>query len=493
MKIRTLFNFLFLLLLPLLLNAQTEQGEGKEWSLRECLDYALQNNLDVQLSKLNIADNKALLEQANFARLPNLNGFASHSYNWGRSFDVYTNAPITQRVRSNNFGVSSNLTLFNGMQIHNTVKQSQQNYNASKADMEKAQNDLMLNVVSLYLQIMFDQENLDNSQRLLGNTESQIERTEKLVNGGVLAETNLLELLAQKATDEVQVVTNENALAFSILSLKQLLQIPYEEPFDIIIPEIADPESDLLIESASEIYNTAEATMPEVQSADLNIMSAETGVKIAQGAYYPTLTLQAGVNTFFSSAQAVQYSSEVIGYEETAIGYINIPADLSPDGVPIQYPVFSQYPQTQIIESDFLFWDQLEESLRKSIGFNLSIPIYNRHQVKTGVNRAKIQYQRAQVTSKQVKNQLRQTIETARQDVLAASKTFDANQRRLESLQETFRITESQFNIGAANQTDYNVARNNMINAQSDLVRTKYDYVFKMKVLDFYLGKTLEF
>ena len=359
--------------------------------------------------------------------------------------------------------------------------------------MEKAQNDLQLNVVSLYLQIMFDQENLDNSQRLLGNTESQIERTEKLVNGGVLAETNLLELLAQKATDEVQVVTNENALAFSILSLKQLLQIPYEEPFDIIIPDISDPETDLLIESASEIYNTAEATMPEVQSADLNIMSAETGVKIAQGAYYPTLTLQAGVNTFYSSAQAIQYSSEVVGYEETAIGYINIPADLSPDGVPIQYPVFSQYPQTQITESDFPFWDQLEESLRKSIGFNLSIPIYNRHQVKTGVNRAKIQYQRAQVTSKQVKNQLRQTIETARQDVLAASKTFDANTKRLESLSETFRITESQFNIGAANQTDYNVARNNMINAQSDLLRTKYDYVFKTKVLDFYLGKTLEF
>jgi len=483
-KISTLF-------LSILLFAAV-QAQETQWTLQQCVDYALQNNIDVKLQQLNIDDNKALFDQSKFARMPNLNGFVNHNYNWGRSFDVFTNAPVTQRVRSNNFALSAGVTLFNGMQNQNTLVQSRQNFQASQADFEKAKNDLMLNVVSSYLQILFDTENLNNAQRLLLNTEEQIIQTEKLVKGGVLAETNLLDLLSQKASDEVQVVNSENALSFSILRLKQLLQLNDEDAFDIVIPDIDDPATDLLIEDANTIYQTAEATLPEIKSADLNEQSAKTGIKIAQGNYYPTLSMSAGINTFFSSAQAIQVSREVTGTETQAIGFINLPPDLVPDGTPLQYPVFSELPVQELVTSEFPFWDQLDESLRQSIGFSLNIPIYNRHQVKTGVNRSKIQYERARLNSQQIRNQLRQNIETARQDVLAASKTFGANTRRLEALQETFRVTETQFNIGAANITDYNVARNNLINAQSDLLRAKFDYIFKMKVLDFYLGKELK-
>ncbi len=476
----------------LFLMAQLAFGQETKWTLQQCVDYALQNNLDVKLQQLNIDDTKAQFDQAKFARMPSLNGFASHNYNWGRSFDVFTNAPVTQRVRSNNFGVNSNVTLFNGMRNQNTIVQSRQNYEASQVDLEKSKNDLMLNVVSAYLQILFDNENLNNAQRLLLNTEEQIEQTEKLVRGGVLAETNLLDLLSQKASDEVQVVNAENALTFSILRLKQLLQLNDEEPFDVVIPEIEDPTTDLIIENASTIYQTAEATLPEIKSADLNVQSAETGIKIAQGNYYPTLTMSAGINTFYSSAQEVQVSQEITGTETQTIGFINLPPDLVPDGVPLQYPVFSELPIRELVTSDFLFWDQLDESLRQSIGVTLQIPIYNRHQVKTAVNRSKIQYERSRLNAQLTRNQLRQNIETARQDVVAASKTFAANKKRLEALQETFRVTEVQFNSGAANITDYNVARNNLVSAQSDLLRTKFDYVFKMKVLDFYLGKELK-
>jgi outer membrane protein len=470
----------------------TVQAQDAQWDLQQCVDYALQNNIDVKLQKLNIDDSEALLEQSKFARMPNLNGFASHNYNWGRSFDVFTNTPVTQRVRSNNFGLNSSVTLFNGMRNQNTIVQSKQNVEASQADLEKSKNDLMLNVVSSYLQILFDSENLNNAQRLLLNTEEQITRTEKLVNGGVLAETNLLDLLSQKASDEVQVVNSENALAFSRLRLKQLLQLSEDESFEVIIPEIADPETDLLIEQSEAIYQTAEAALPEIKSADLTVQSAETGIKIAQGNYYPTLSLSAGINTFYSSAQAVQVSREITGTETTPIGFINLPPDLVPDGIPLQYPVFSEIPVQELVATDFLFWDQLDESLRQSIGFNIQIPIYNRHQVKTGVNRSKIQYERARLNSQRIRNQLRQSIETARQDAFAASKTFAANKRRLEALQETFRVTETQFNIGVANITDYNVARNNLVNAESDLLRAKFDYVFKMKVLDFYMGRELK-
>ncbi len=469
--------------------AQSSNTSAQPWSLTDCLDYAIANNLQIKSQDLTVEQQRLQLVQSKHSRYPNLNGNVGHNYNWGRSFDVFTNAPVTERVQSNSFSLSSSVVLFDGFRITNTIKQNDVRLEQTEFDLEEQKNTLQINVITGYVTVLFNKENLANAQRLYQNSLNQLERTEKLVKSGVLPQTNLLDLKSQNANDKLQVVQNENALQLSLLQLAQLLQLPQEQiaDFDIIIPELPSASTAVIAESVEEVYQTAESSMPEVQSADLGVQSAELGIKIAQANYYPTLTLSGSISTFYSSAQDVQ----VVGQTPTGevntveIGYVNDPTG--------RLPVFSDVPQTELQFADFTFADQLDESLRRGFGFNLSIPIYNRHQAKTAVANAQVQREQARVTAAITRNQLRQTVETAYYDVLAAINTYSANQQRVDATQETFRVTEKQYNAGAANITDYQVARNNLSNAQADLIRAKYDLLFRQKILDFYLGRELKF
>ncbi|MBX2842359.1 MAG: TolC family protein [Flammeovirgaceae bacterium] len=466
----------------------------EQWDLEKCVDYAIENNLTIQQVKLDIDINEVALTQSKHEMLPNLNGFASHDYNWGRSFDVYTNEPVNARVRSNNFGLSSSWVLFRGMSVQNTIKQNKLNLEASRLNLEDQKNFLMLNVVNAYLRILMARETLKVAENRVSNSEEQITQTRKLVNAGVLPETNLFDLLSQLATEELQVVNAENDINFNTLQLKQLLQIEDAQPFQIFIPDsIPDPDENFVLQPVKEIYDYAEGVQPNVISADKNVESSEVGIDIAKSNFMPTLSLRAGINTFYSSAQATQVERDVT-LGTAPIGYFELPPELSPTGDLIQWPVLSDAVpiSSDFIESDFGFKDQLEESLRKSIGFSLSIPIYNRHMVRAAVNNAKIQNERARLQSKIVRNELRQTIEQSNLDVISAGKSFSANQRRVQALTETFRVTEQRYQLGSSNITDLNIAKNNLSMAEADLITSKYQYIFRMKILDFYLGKEIK-
>ncbi|MDW7691876.1 TolC family protein [Flammeovirgaceae bacterium SG7u.111] len=456
----------------------------EKWDLQKCIDYAISNNLDLRLSELSIERNEATLQQSKHARYPDLNGFANQNYNWGRSFDVYTNDAVTARVRSNNFGLNSSVTLFNGFSIANTIKRDEMTLKASKADLKDSEYNLIMNIATFYLQIIFNLENLDIAQRQLENSNEQITRTEKLVNAGVLPESNLLDLLSQRATDDLQVVNAENTLALSILNLKQLLQLPASEEFEIEIPELPDPEEAPIIMESEDIFKISESILPVVESADLNIEASELSIEIAKSNYYPTLTLSGGINTFYSSAQ--QFRQQVIpgSFTESSLGYF-----YNDNGT--TSPVYTVQPQFERIP--FGFQDQLSESLRQSLGFTLRIPIYNKNQIKTGVSIAQINREQARVSAQRVRNQLRQDIETARQNVLAASKTYNSNSKRVEALRETYRVTNQRFSVGAVNSTELTIARNNLVNAESDMLRSKYDFIFRSKLLDFLMGKPITF
>lgn len=477
---------IFLLLIFLLPVAASAQNL---WTLDRCIDHALSNNLNIQLSQLDIEISEANLTQARHLRAPNLNGFASHNYNWGRSFDVFTNLAVTQRVQSNSFGVSTGVTLFNGFQNQNTIKQNEATLESSKYALEDAKNNTILNLTNAYLQILFNRELLDNARRQVLNSDEQLQRTEKLVSAGNLPVNNLLELISQKATNELQEVNAQNALDFSILQLKQLLQLPESTPFELAIPTLSDPDEDLLFPSSDEIYRTAEVLQPGIKRAEMNIREADLGIEIARGNYYPNITANAGINSFYSSAQLIQRVREQTGTEIVPIGFV-----VNPDpnnGFPPQIPVFSQAPQFEVREQEFGFMDQLREALRKSIGISMTIPIYNRHQVRTAVATGQIRYQQARVNAEIQKNQLRQDIETSHQNAVAAAKSFVVNKRRVEALQETFRVTQQRYNLGAANIVDFTIAQNNLFVAESDLLRAKYEYVFRTKILDFYMGNPI--
>lgn len=458
----------------------------KKWTLQECVDYAYSQNLDVKLAELNMHSEQSYLKQAQFSRVPTLNFNLFQNWRFGRSIDPTTNQFISQQFSSNGISGSSEMVLFNGLSQYNQVRQSQRNVEASYYDLEKAKNDVALNVVAGYLEVIFARELLENARFQSQNTQAQLERTKLMVEAGSLPITNLLDLQAQMATNEVNIVTAENDLNLAVLRLKQFLQIPASEPFDIVAPEFEMLELAFLEENVEEVYETAEQTMPEVKSAEVKMKSALLAEKVAKGGVFPSLAVQGQVATNYANTADVPGRPVFTGDSVTVtepIGLVNN----DPNQV-----VLATYRRPVYTSSDgYPVFEQWNDNLWYSIGFNLRIPILNGLQVKTNRQIAKIQYERAKVNATQTRNTLRTTIETSYNNALAASKTYSAAEKQVEALEEAFRATEKRYTNQAGTYVEYQVATNNLYAAKSDLSRAKYDYIFRLKVLDFYLGKPI--
>jgi len=447
--------------------------------LQECIELALKNNIALKVSQLAIQTNQNNLEQSKMARLPNLNAGAGQGWNFGRNIDPFTNQFTNDPVNSNNFSINTGVTVFNGFQLSNTIKQNELNLQASQFDVQKAKNDLMLNVANAYLNIVFNKELVQTSQGQLKNTQEQLARTMRLIEAGSLPEANKYDLLSQQATDELNVTNAQNNLSIAILRLQQLMQIPSEQALDVVVPVINEPDQSALAVKAAEIYSTAETTQPDIKSADIGIKSSEVGIEIAKGNKYPVLSVSANALTGYSS-QGV--NRNVIGMSSQVIGFLT---DQPTSTVSVASPNYS-------IEKN-PFGNQLDQNFRQNVNISLTIPIFNRYQVRTAVANAQIRQDQAKLNAQNLRNNLRQTIEQAYVDAVAAQKSFQSSKIRVEALTQNLKVIEQRFELGAANATDYAVAKNNLNNAQSDLLRAKYNSIFRVKVLDFYLGKELSF
>ena len=232
------------------------QNASKVWGLQECIDYALENSLNVQRSENNVESRLIDKKQAKFSMIPSLNGNASVGYNWGRSINPVTNLFTTQEINSNNLGLNSSVTLFNGLRIQNTIKQANTDYFASEADLEKSKNDVIINVVTLYTTVIFNMELLETAKLQLNSSQEQYERTKKQVEVGALPKAEQLNVDATVATNELNLIQRENALAFSLLQLKQAMQLPADNDLQVEVPEIRLDEL-VLNQSKTEIYETA--------------------------------------------------------------------------------------------------------------------------------------------------------------------------------------------------------------------------------------------
>ncbi|MEL7003079.1 MAG: TolC family protein, partial [Bacteroidota bacterium] len=361
MKLTTLLILLFTLSFSV-----GAQDDKKEWTLQECIDYALDNNLDVQRSLLNLQGQDVNLEQAKWSRWPNLNANGNFGPNWGRSIDPTTNLFVTQRINSAGVNANSSVTLFNAFRIANTIKQADLAFQASEKDLEVSKNSVILSVITFYTNVLFTYELHQNALSQLESTKEQVELTQKQVDAGALPRTNLLDLQAQEATNELNVVTAENNWILAKIQLKQVLQLPPQNEVDIVVPEInVDEQPDLTI-SAYEVYQNALASRPEIQSAQLNVESSEYGVNAAKANLYPSLTLNAGLRTNYS---------DII--DERFIPDPNQPTSIVTDanGAPVFQPVDGlrlvgtqqAIEQVQVVPNgelvDFGFTDQFDENL----------------------------------------------------------------------------------------------------------------------------------
>lgn len=458
--------------------------QPRKLTVQECLEIAMENNLDIKNAQLDLTGNQVNLTQSKLTRLPTANVGWNYGLNWGRSIDPTTNQFITQRINFSGLNGNSNMVLYNGLQQYNTIRQNETNIEASQASLEKAQNDLIINIANLFLGVILNQELVANAQYQLDNSRTQLDRTRILVESGALPITNQLELASQVASNEVALVNAQNNLDISMLNLKQAMLMPTSQSIELEIPEFPDVEDPDLSVTSEAAYSTAEQIMPEIKSADLFVESAVLGVKVAEGAYFPTVSLFGGFQTNYSDAIDQIFVGNGTSTTQT------IPTDLTTASGEAIF-LTDDIPNGEI--QDFGYGDQFDENLSWNLGVNVNIPIFNGWRTRSNIQRSKIQLEQAEVNSLQARNVLRQQVETIYTNAVAASKTYSASLRQVEALEETFRSIENQYNLGAANFTDYQVASNNLFQARSDLVRAKYDFVFKKKVLDLYQGKPLSF
>ncbi|MDA0195639.1 MAG: TolC family protein [Bacteroidetes bacterium] len=467
------------------IGANAQQNDTRVYSLGECIEIALENNLSVKLSELDNQNTEINLLQSRMDRLPNFNLGGGYGINWGRSIDPTTNDFINQRINFSSFGGSSSLTLFNGRVINNSIKRDELNAQAAQNNLERTRNTVAMDVTGLYLDVIFNRELEQNSQSQMAITQQQLDRTTKLVDAGGLPITNRLDLEAQLATNEVDLINAENRLSLSLLNLKQALQIPGDQPFDIVVPELELNATIEIVPSTNEIYLDALATLPEVRSADLNVESSIMGMRVAQGSLYPTLSLDGSLRTNFSNfANRARPIFEGTSVEEFEIGYLtNNPTQT--------VSRMEEVRKIVRIDDDFTFTEQFDENLSKSLSLNLQIPIFNKWRTRNSMQRARLTNEQAEINAEQTRNQVRQSIETARNNASAALKSFQASTRQVSALEQTFTNVENRYNLGVANFVDYQVASSNLFQARSDLTRAKYEYIFRLKILDFYQGKPL--
>jgi len=450
------------------------------WSLEKCISYALTNNIQIKQQQLSVEMSKEDLLQSKGNLFPDLNANATHVYNFGQTVDRYTNTFAKSRVQSNNFYLSSNVVLFNGLQSFNNIKKNRLDLQASKFDLDKIKDDISLQIATYYLNILFNIELLNVAQSQVEITKQQLERSKKLVEAGADSKSKQLTLEAQVASEEMQVVDAQNQLDLSHLMLTQLLDLPTPKGFDIERPDIDINRENLELISPELVYTTAVTNRPEIKSSEIKLKSSKTTIDIAKGALSPSLMLSGSVGTGYSEARQAYNGMRSTGVNDT-LGYINIAGS--------DYYLIS--PGQEILYKKTPFGTQLKDNLNESVGLYLSIPLFNRLQTRNQISKAKIAWKNAEYTLELSKTQLNKTIQQSFADATAAFKRYVAAQKSVEALKESFNYAEQRFNVGMLNPTDYNDAKNKLTKAQSDLLQAKYNYIFRKKILDFYYGKPL--
>ncbi len=448
----------------------------KAWTLEECVNHALENNIQVKQYLLGVENAQSDVLQSKMNLLPNLNGFVSHGWNWGQTIDRFTNQFATARVQSNNFYGSSTITIFNGFQKINSVRKSEFDLLSTKFDTDKFMDDISLSIAMAYLQILYSQEYLSIAENQIGITRQQVERMKKLVSAGTLAQGDLLTIEAQLAAEELQVVEAKNNLDLALLNLAQMLDLPTTDGFTIERPAIELYESKSMTMDPSQIFRFAVGKQPGIKSSEMKLESSMKSLAIARGSQSPSIQMAGSWGTGYSGAQKIGKDQ----YLET------ITIGTTSDNKPV-YAQVVRYGNYAIKP----FSDQFSDNNNRTIDLRVSIPIFNGWNTRTNIGKAKIAVQNATYELESAKLQLNKTIQQAWADAGASFKKYNASNKKVDATRESFKYAEQRFTLGMLTSLDYNNAKKELQRAQSELLQAKYDYVFKTKVLDFYMGLPL--
>ena len=416
----------------------------KKWTLQECVSHALEHNISVQQSENSLLTNDQDIIAAKGNFLPALGANGSQRLNLG-NVEVFDGNFVDRTFYSTSLGVNVSQTIFNGFRNTNIYKQSLINKEANEEEFNRIKDNVALNVVNAYLNVLLNKENLIIAQAQYNFSTEQLGIVQSLVDAGTQPEANVFDAEATLANDEQSLTVAQNSYTLALLSLSQALQVPFDG-FDVEIIDLDTPSELLMYNDVQPILNYAFQNRSEIKVAEKNIESAELGKEISKSGFYPSLSFSYGLNT--------------------GANFSNLSQDNS-------------------------FFQQINDNKGHSFSLNLNIPIFSRFQNKTNLAKSTIQVENRKLALEQAKLDLESNIQRAFTDAKAALKTFSSAQKSVAARQLSFNNAQERYNIGALNAIDLEQNRTQLVNAQSSLVRAKYDFVFKTKVLDFYLGKPL--
>ncbi len=452
------------------------------WSLEKCIQKAVDNSLSMEQADAGLKGAKLSSEESKNARLPTLNGSYNGDVNFGRTVDPTTNSFTNETRLSNSVGVFGNVTLYNGGRIKNTIRQSGFNEDAARADKENIASVLALQVAEAYLNILFAEEQLENAKKQLEQTKNQLAQTDKLIQAGTLPRADRLDILATIAGNEQVIVTQENNVDLNYLTLKQLMTL--EPDFDltierptVIISNSEDPESFVL----RNIYNKAYNNQPIIKAGNIRLKSAELGIAIAKALRIPTVSLSGSMNSFWSD-KALDFTN---GNE--------LPRETSPpqavliDGAGATLNTFF----TPVVYPERSYFGQLSDNFGQGLGLDIRIPIYNANQTNIAIQRAELNIISQRITNTQNEQQLKTDIQRAIAAAKAAAKQYEASQKTVSALQEAYKNTEKRYELGAINTFEFTSSKNRLDQAEVDLIIAKYNYLYTLKVVDFYEGNKI--
>ncbi len=451
------------------------------WTLERCINQAQENSRIVKQSQIAVKNAELIKKQDDWAQYPSVSANTNLGFNFGRSVNPSTYTFENNTTNYNSWGISAGATLYNGGRINNQIKQSAIDIKAAQADLDQSVSTISLSVAQAYLQILLNEEQYENSRKRLQTSQSQLDRIDKQIKAGQLPPNAIYDLQAQAARDEQQIVAAANNVEIGYLNLKNLLELSPETPFKIerpkfIIPTNVNPDGFMF----KSIYNQALNNQPQIRAADLRIKSAEMAVKIAQSALLPVLSVSANLNS--------NYSNTILDFTKAKTVTVPIKQQVIINGQTTEV-TFLQQQATDAPKKPY--GSQLGDNFGQGIGLNLSIPIFNGFSRQIGVQRQKLNVESQMLILDRDKQQLKTDVQNAIANARSAKKQYEAVQKTFDAQKAAFDAAEKRFQIGTANSFEFAQAKNTLDTAERDLTVSKYDYLFRLKIVEFYEGKKL--
>lgn len=435
----------FIVLLSVFSGISAQQD--KAWTLEACINYALEQNIQVRKSDLNNQSLDLYLDQAKASRLPNLSASASQNFNWSRPTSLSDPKAINPLEGStgSSYSLNSGVTVFNGGRLKTQVKQAELDVQNGQLSLEATKESISLNILNAFLQVLYAEEQVKNAEKQIESTTGQLTLAKERLDLGAISQADYTQVKSQLASEKLTLANATSQLAISKVNLMQLMELPVTENFEIARPNLEVTINQNRVPDVQSVYDTALVIKPQIKSAAINKEAALLDEKAAKAGLLPSLSANASV----SSGASYNYS---------------------------------QWSEAEA------YFDQLDRSLRPGAGLSLSIPIYQRKQAKTSVEVAKIGYQNAELSELDTKNQLRKNIEQACQDVTSAQIEYAANLENYQATKESSDLSDEKYFQGMLSSIDYMVSKTSLITAESRLLQSKFNLIFSYKILDFYSG-----